>query len=187
MTDQGRSPWQAAIERLLQDHGVLPDLGELVALKCDRDHLLACLAVLRDPDAELDTVTFWTGRDQRRLRAFISQLAECANQIESVNQGPFRGLLAETSNAALVDLPQQLRTYTEALQMAAYIGGRKKPGPQTRLFALVDYVIAQTGQPHDREVSSLVSAIMNREYSVEAHRQWRYEHYDRLKTLLKQG
>lgn len=174
------------IEKILQEVGASKELERLVDQKCDRMTVLAALAWLHHLDPKLDILDFWTGRKRRRLKGLPQRLNEVAAEVESLNARPFRALLAARAGAAeLVALDDTLRRYAAVCQnLLDEVSDQKHLHRDMAVATLVRHVVISTGQFHDSEVSALVSAVLQRDYSTKAHQAWRLKKYSRLAGAL---
>lgn len=174
------------IEKILREAGASPDLDRLVDRKCDRMAVLAALAGLHHLDRKLDALDFWTGQARRPLKGLPRRLNELAAEVELLNARPFRALLAERAGAAeLVALSDTLRRYAAVCQnLLDEVSDQKHLHQDMALATLVRHVFLSTGRVHDHEVSVLVSAVLQKEYSTKVHQEWRLKKYGRLAHAL---
>jgi hypothetical protein len=134
-----------------------------------------------------DDSDYWTGLDRKTLGRLLPRLARWAEQIESINSKPFRALLAETSRATLLALPEDLRRYRHAIaDFLREVSRRTHFTRQVAIAALVQHVVDRTRRFHDERVAALVAAVCDDTYSADAHKQWRVKNYKRLAAVLDQ-
>lgn len=192
--DAARRRWVAkssTIESVLEDHGALQHLQALVDAGCKRNEVMSLLEF-----------AFWTDEswmqlvemDLPRFKREIRQIRQCADIIDRLNRSdliyhvsieirlPWPAELHKYQT-----LPGQLREYADALDSLRRVFG---PKSRPRLHAwkawIVALVMEDTKAPHDREVSSLIGAVLDDpKYSEKAHQKWRLDHIDHIKLMRK--
>jgi len=179
------------IERVLQDHAALPQLQALAAAGCDRVELIAALDLSFLADESWETLV---DMDLRAFKRAIAQIRDCAGMIDRLNCSHLMHHLSlETRDPRFVGLhasptlPEQLRVYANLLDSVREERGPDHPiGRNTWKAWVVAIVTQDTKRPHDREVSSLIAAILDdSKYSESAHREWRLKHKDGVKMMRK--
>jgi hypothetical protein len=169
-------------ERVLEDYAVLPHIQTLVDSGCDRNEIILFveLAFLAD-----DSWKTLVDMDLKAFKGSIKEIRDCAAIIDRLNRTELiYHLSIETRDAQFVGLhesptlAERLREYASKLDSLRHLFG---PDQCLKLHAwkasIVARVIEDTKDPHDLEVSSLIAAALDDpEYSVGAHKQWRFRH-----------
>src|ERR1700676_3532140 len=77
-------------------------------------------------------------------------------------------------------LPDQLRGFANAIEHSGgLLGPKRKIRGHAWKARIVAMVIKETRKPHDREVSTLIAAVLDKaKYSEKAHQEWRRKHQD---------
>lgn len=178
-------------ERALEEHAALPSLQTLVDSGCDRSELISYMEVAFMADDSWKTLV------DMNLRAFkgsIKKIRDCAGVIDRLNRSELiYHMSIEAKDARFVGihesptLPVRLREYADKLDWLRHVFGPKR---NIRLNAwrgwIVAVVMENTEKPHDREVSSLIAAVLNdSQYSESAHRAWRSKHIDVIDAMRK--
>ena len=142
-------------------------------------------------------MTTWKTLVDMNLRAFkgsIKKIRDCAGVIDRLNRSELiYHMSIEAKDARFVGihesptLPVRLREYADKLDWLRHVFGPKR---NIRLNAwrgwIVAVVMENTEKPHDREVSSLIAAVLNdSQYSESAHRAWRSKHIDVIDAMRK--
>jgi len=176
---------------VLRDHAALQHLQALVDAGCKRNEVMSLLEL-----------AFWTDESWKqlvdmglpRLKREIRQIRNCANIIERLNRSDLvYHVSIEIQLPQFVavrkspTLPEQLREYANALDSLRRVFG---PKSRPRLHAWKAWIVAvvteDTKAPHDREVSSLIGAVLDDpKYSEKAHQKWRLDHIDHIKLMKK--
>ncbi len=172
------------IEQLIRDHEASNDLVELVDDGCNRRRLLLYLDFLRNPyrDFQDDWETFFGVGDRKTAQRTAERFRGIADEIERIND---RGLfswwlrLTDPKLRKFIELPNLIRRYSQILEAPSKI----KPKKQHPIFnavqaTLVKYVKLKTGRSHDRQVSALISAVLDKSYTEDDLRSWRHQHKD---------
>jgi len=155
------------------------DLKALVADGCGRNRLRCLIKVFVDRSLADDSWINFCGMSLRKLRRSLEALRRCADATEAINRGFVVSFVStDPSYRWLRNLPMLLRRYAKQLELLTRIHGPKKHPLQHFLKAnLVTYVRQTTGKWHDREVSNLISAVLNKpSYDEVSHRMWRRNH-----------
>lgn len=140
-------------------------------------------------------LAFWTdeswkqlvGMSLPRFRREINRIRQCADLVDRLDrselvyhatievQPPQFAEILKTSA-----LPQQLRGYADALDSLRTLYGPKlKRRRHAWKASIVAVVMEDTKACHDREVSSLVGAVLSDpEYFEKTHQKWRLDHTD---------
>ncbi len=178
------------VERTLKDHAVDADLEALVDAGCNRNQILDLLqlAFLADESWERQVKKM----DLRQFKAAITQIRDCANIIDRLNESTLvRRASTELAIPQFVSLRQsptlaeQLREYAGKMDLLRAVP-RAKTGMHTWKALIVTVVTKHTKQPHDREVSSLISAVLPKSnYSLAAHVAWRLKHEPTIAMMRK--
>jgi len=167
-------------------------LQALVDAGCKRNEVMSLLEL-----------AFWTDEswkqlvemDLPRFKREIRQIRHCADIIDRLNRSDliyhasiesqlpqFVGLHKSRT------LPEQLREYADALDSLRRLFG-PKPKPRRHAWKawIVGVVTEDTKAPHDRDVSSLIGAVLDDpEYSEKAHQKWRLDHTDLIELMRNQ-
>lgn len=176
-------------EDVLREHSALGDLTDLVNAGCKRDQIIGLL-----------DLAFWTDESWQKLvgmrlprfKREIAQVRSCADILERLNSSELIYHAAiEIQLPQFVDihktpsLSDQLHAYADGLDyLRKYFGPKRNPREQAWKARLVAIVIADTKTPHDREVSSLIAAVLeNPKYSEKAHQTWRLGHANLISLM----
>ena len=168
------------IEQILKECGALGYLESLVREDCDRDQILAMLVTLqRCP--QIDAWEFLAKTDLQTLKRKIAKIRNVARDIERLNStflSAFRTSLGFSFQEKFQRIPFILEWYATVLDVQrGFFGPKQHPMEEAAKAHLVLTVEITTGKPHDKEVSGLIAAVMNRpNYSEGDHGQWRYNH-----------
>jgi hypothetical protein len=172
------------IERALEEYGALPHMQTLVAAGCKRDEILAAmkLAFLADESWEKQVKM-----NLRTLKGSIAQIRHCSRIIDRLNASEliYRASIEYRipQSVGLRESPtlaQRLREYADMLDWLRHVfGPERNIRRHTWKGWIVAIVMEDTKRPHDREVSSLIAAVLDdSRYSESAHRAWRSKHTD---------
>lgn len=174
---------------MLREHVALRHLQTLINAGCKREEVLSLLEL-----------AFWTdeswkqlvGMDLPRFKGEIRQIRHCADIIDRLNRSDliYHASL-EIQYPQFVELsksrtlPEQLREYADSLDSLRRVFG---PKPKPRRHAWKAWIVAvvteDTKAPHDREVSSLIGAVLDDpEYCEKAHQKWRLDHTDLIERM----
>jgi hypothetical protein len=162
------------------------DLKALCDAGCDREEILWLLAGCYSGPA-FAPITKLLGRGDRALRSALQSIRNCADLIANLNQQPF-GAFAHgmASSFSILQLPHTLNEYASLIQDATVAFGH---GSYWYLHLakarLVDYVTSVTGGVHDRQVSSLIDAMVHPKggYSESDQAKWRSRYYEDFRGL----
>jgi hypothetical protein len=167
------------IERVLKDYYVLPDLKALVDDGCDRTRVVALLSLSFLTDESWKALV---GMELRQLKTAIEKIKSCADLIDDLNHSELVTRAFDAHDPSFAEirqpptLPDRLNEYAKAIEEQTLNQG---PTHKTWLDAwkaqLVAMVLEGTGREHDREVSSIIAAVLRCEYSEKAHQAWRLE------------
>jgi hypothetical protein len=182
------------VKRLLKEHNATIDFSRLIDLGCSEESLLQMLVWIGPYAEREDSQDALTGFDRAKLKTVLQRMRTCADDLDVL----LRLGLTETLLTAgpptdievhLPHVPLMLRLYANYVQGVI---GTRELHPRTHfkrnigISGLVHYVKQRTGKLHDKEVSSLISAVLNRpKYNDVAHRQWRYKHTDLIQLNQK--
>jgi hypothetical protein len=179
------------VENILKSHGALDNLNALESAGCNRVHLLTAL------DLAFFAKDSWgvlVGMDLRRFKVVIREIRNCAVSIERLYRSELVYRLSVEQRDPLFvrihetpTLPDQLRQFASAIEHHNKIHGPKlKIRGHTWKAWIVAMVITDTQKVHDREVSSLIGAVLDdKEYSEKAHQEWRRKNRDLLEIMIK--
>jgi hypothetical protein len=175
----------AAVERVLEP-AVAADLKALCDAGCDREEILWLLkgAYAGPAFAPIERLF---GRQGRALTSARESITNCADLIANINQHPFGILVSATVwGHDLLQLPARLREYASLIQEGskAFRHGSHWYLHLTKA-RLVDHVRAFTGDVRDRQVSSLINAVLQPEagYSEADQAMWRSRYYQDFSGL----
>jgi hypothetical protein len=179
------------VQRVLVDNAADPQLESLVHAGCDRARLMAALELAFLTDESWETLV---GMDLRQFKVAVTQIKDCADTIDRLN----RSELIYRAAIYLYDpcfagvgqpptLPVRLREYAKAVESL-----REKLGPGHKIWLhvwkaqLVAIVLEATSDPHDREVSAIIAAMLNSpRYSEKTHQAWRLGHREIIEQERK--
>lgn len=170
------------LERVLIDHAADSQVESLVSAGCDRVGLMALLELVFLTDESWKTLA---GMDLRAFKAAVKQIKACAGIVERLNCSDLiYRMSVERRDSRFIGvrqpptLPDRLREYAKAIEsLPRIIGPKLKITLHAWKARLVAIVMDQTGKTHDREVSSLIAAVLdNPKYSEKAHQDWRRKH-----------
>src|SRR6267154_1686462 len=155
-----RKKFLSAVERILRDHAADPDLQTLVDAGCNRDELVFALDLAFLADESWKEIV---GMDLRAFKTAIARIRDCAGVIDRLNRSELICRMSiEQSDPRFVGLhepptiPERLRAYAELLDTLPRVYGPKRRIRGHAWKAWVTAIVmAETGKPHDREVSSL--------------------------------
>jgi hypothetical protein len=183
----------AGVEKRLADAGASPDFDHLVGLGCRRDDLFSALLWI-GPFAELeDTQAALTGFSRSRLKTVLNRMRACADEVEVLlGLGHSQSLLSGGPPSDLARelplVPTNLRIYAGYVEAVSADSSLRPRSSFTRNIGkahLVMLVKSVTGRYCDKEVSGLISAVLDRPaYHAQTHRQWRHEHSKEMSTPL---
>jgi hypothetical protein len=183
----------ADVVRRLGESGASPDFDHLVGLGCRRDVLLDFLVWI-GPCAQIeDSQAALTGYPRSKLKTVLNRMRKCADEVEVlVSLGHTNSLLSGRLSFPLSKevlwIPADLRLYADYIESIMRVPSLHPRSHLTRNIAVSNLVMAvktTTGRFHDREVSALISAVLDRpNYDELAHRQWRSEHSDLLSAWM---
>jgi hypothetical protein len=132
-----------------------------------------------------DTQKALAGFSRSARITVLKRMRACADDVERLlTLGLSEPLLSPRPDPEFASnlsfLPHMLRLYADYVKD---VSARSASHPRshftrnTSMFFLVCHVKGATGSYKDKEVSSLISAVLNRaSYDDTAHKQWRYEH-----------
>ncbi len=188
------TPWGCVVmvsrvEAMLKDHAAIPHVKELVNAGCERGEIIALLEL-----------AFWTDESWQQLiemnlprfKREISQIRHCAGILDRLNRSELiYHASIELRLPQFVEihksptLPGQLRTYADGLDLLRKVLGPKaRPRWHAWKAWIVALVTEDTKAPHDREVASLIGAVLNLpDYSEKAHQRWRLDHIDLIELM----
>ena len=179
------------IEKVISEHSATLALEKLISCGCTREELLFRLLLLHSKTTASNTWQRLIGMERRQIKSATSGLARCAGQVARINRSQVFMLLCQKAPAVweslyprirepgiegmIAKLPLILCTYEKTLEQCSK---EFQPGKRFNLHAakeeFVKYVCAKTGKPHDREVSAMISAMLDDDnYSPDDHLQWR--------------
>lgn len=125
------------------------------------------------------------GMDLRKFRTAIRQIRNCADDIDQLNRSELIHRVSfehRDPRFARVHesptLPDQLREYANLIESLRLVYGPKQKVTMNAWKAwIVAIVTDDTRKNHDREVSSLIAAVLDdSRYSEKAHQAWRLKH-----------
>ena len=169
------------IEKVLKEHEAWRDLHRLVRSNCDRDELLLLLVLIGPYSAIADSPGMRLQFDRHKLKTLIGRLQRCADEIERLFPHRLNLPLPISVPGAdlLSDVPLNLRFYAQGLlHLFRFKEFRVRSHFYRQLAsaALIHYVKQKTGTFHDKEVSALISAVLDRpNYGAQNHIQRRRE------------
>jgi hypothetical protein len=174
----------AGVERRLADHAVSQHLDHL-SLNCKRDDLLDTLVWI-GPYAEIeDSQAALVGFPRAKLKTVLKRMRRCAEDVDILlGLGHTESLLsggpASPLEKELPWVPTNLllyADYVEGIMDDSSLHPRSHFTRNIGISHLIAYVKVATSRFCDKEVSALISAILDRpDYDEQAHRQWRAEH-----------
>lgn len=191
---KGRLDWLSGaseeVRRDLREHGAMKEFDRLVHLGCDSTELLGLLILIGPYAVAADGhhVVF----DRHEVKTVAKRLQQSADDVDRFLSRsrcvPLPGHDSEVEKQ-FGDLPSSQRL------CAAYILGlskRKEFKPRSHFYrdcgiaALVHYVKRKTRHPKDKEVSSLISAVLHRDTSnAKSHSTWRNKHKPLILQAMK--
>jgi hypothetical protein len=169
-------------EDALADHVADSDLRALVEGGCSRAELLGLLELAFLTDESWKKLL---GVDLRKIKATMKQINKCADEIDQLNRSELiHRLSIEHRDPRFVrihespTLPDQLRKYASLIESLPQVFGPKHKVTMNAWKAWIVATISEdTGKNHDREVSSLIAAVLDdSSYSEKAHQAWRLKH-----------
>jgi len=181
----------STVENILKSHGALDDLNALENAGCSRVHLLTALDLAFFAKESWEVLV---GMDLRRFKAVIREIRDCAVSIERLYRSELICRLSIEHRVSLFvrihetpTLPDQLRGFASAIKHYSKIHGPKlKIRGHAWKAWIVAMVITDTEKVHDREVSSLIAAVLDdQDYSQKAHQEWRRKHRDLVDIMTK--
>ena len=193
------------VELLLREHGALQAFNDLTSAGCDRVVLHSTLHMIHSDFPGFDSVKRLTGLDRKGLKAAIKRFRRVALEIQAINLEHFGlTLLPPSSFTSLGNLPTMLETYAKLLERRplTLLGRVRNPVLHYQKFCLTRHVIESShdNKPHDEEVAAIVDAVLPpgkrrndkksgtgqpKTYDAVAHKQWRFEYYEKLARLLE--
>jgi hypothetical protein len=184
----GEKP-RSEVESALDEHVALPALQALEDAGCNREELVGALGL------SFLVNESWKGLVDMDLRGFkraIKHIRDCADTIEQLNRSELiYRLSVEHRDAGFVGLhesptlPERLRKYANLLDHRRQLFGPKRNfrGHAWKAW-IVAIVTEDTGSPHDREVASIIGAILApQKYPEKAHQAWRLKHQDFIEMM----
>lgn len=177
------------VEHVLQDHKALPHLAILVDAGCNRGELLAAMEISFLADESWPKLV---GMDLRAFKTALVLIKHCARMIDRLNRSELIYRLSiEHRKPWFVGLhesptlPERLREYATQLDSLRGVYGPKLKVRQHAWKAwVVAMVTEETRKPHDREVSSLIAAVLDdSKYTERAHQAWRLKHSDLIEMM----
>jgi hypothetical protein len=177
-----RRRFQFEVESVLDEHNALDHVQALADAGCDRIEVLSLLEW-----------AFWTaeswkelvGMDLRAFKALTSEIRNCAGKIERLEKSELMyHLRYELPNSSFERLREQpvlstrLRDFASLLDDArTHVGPKRRPRLNAWKARVVATVSTRTGRVCDREVSAIISAILQEtNYTEKAHQTWRLKH-----------
>jgi hypothetical protein len=158
------------------------DLNDLVKAGCAEDSLLYRLAAIADcHDRRLRPKA--AGITQYRIRTASGKLHEAADLLDRLERA-FAPLKMESlNNQQLVDSLRRKARELEKL-LPALVRRNRLSLENASLCSLIGYVDRMTGRHHDREVSSLIGAVLGKGSYVATHlAQWRSKYQTEIDLL----
>jgi hypothetical protein len=191
---KGRLDWLSGareeVSRDLREQGAIKEFDRLVHLGCDSTELLGLLICIGPYAVAADGhhVVF----DRHDVKTVVKRLQQSANDVERFLSRS-RGVPLPGHDSGVEkqfgDLPSAQRL------CAAYIlalSKRKEFKPRFHFYrdcgiaALVHYVKRKTRHLKDKEVSSLISAVLHRDsYDAQSHSTWRNKHKPLIFQAMK--
>jgi hypothetical protein len=170
------------VERVLAVHAADTQLRTLVDGGCSRSELIGLLDLAFLADESWKSLV---GMNLRKLRATIRQIKDCAASIDRLNRSDLIHRVSleyrDIRFASVHESPtlaDRLRDYANLIESL-----RQDYGPKRRVSMnawkawIVAIVTEDTRKNYDREVSSLIAAVLdNPKYSDKAHQAWRLKH-----------
>ena len=188
-----------SIANVIENGGEQPSLTALCAEGCD-EHFLLFLLHPFSPTPVFETLTgiFYTSGPRNattlfksnpgQVKRLLQQLDKIADDIESLNKSFEYGWVLPISGPELNRfwlLPETIRHYTRFMKDLGKYFGRGSEGVHNLNKAMVTaYVNRETKRFHDKEVSALIGAVMEKSYAETDHKTWRNKHYKRFETLF---
>jgi hypothetical protein len=174
----GRKRTVLDADRVLDDLSAKTSLAALERYGCRRDELLALLQVAFMTD---ETWKDLVGMDLRALRAALRQIKSCADVIERLNHSVLiNSVSLELRYPQFVDihkrptLSTRLQAYAGSVESLLRLFGPKlRPMMHGWKTLLVATVMEDAGRPCDKEVSAIMAATLQADYSEKAHQKWR--------------
>jgi hypothetical protein len=173
--------FQFEVERVLAEQS-LDYVQALADAGCDRTELLSLL------ELEFWTHESWSelvGMDLRAFKVLISEIRNCAGRIKRLEESELMyHLRFELPNSPFERLREQpvlstrLREFASLLDAArAQVGPKRRPRLNAWKARVVATVSTRVGRVCDREVSAIISAILQEpNYTEKAHQTWRLKH-----------
>jgi hypothetical protein len=177
------------VKEVLDDYATLPDLQALQDAGCNRTEIVVALSLAFLADSSWKQLL---GVDLRAFKRAIRNIRICADAIEKLNRSELVYRLSiEHRDTEFVGvheyptLPGRLRHYAGLLDHRRHLLGPKR---NVRGHAWKAWIVAivteDTGHPHDREVASLIAAILKVDkYSEKAHQAWRLKSLDFIEIM----
>ncbi len=187
MTDSPEStkrqlPATQDVEAILRKDAYAPkELQNLVSKGCNREAILVFLSLLPNPPVK-DTWEEALGFDDpKKAHRLAERIRKCAREVGSLESDYFRILVVELLQTSIPHLASTLCSVADLLQAVRKSAGPKKhPLRNAVICLLVSYVKETTGRYYDKEVSALLSAVLDNDvYDKSRHGRWRREHCPR--------
>jgi hypothetical protein len=193
---------KAVLESEIESHMATPALERLIDAGCDRDALLRALGVSCGKPVCFTLDGWFTkpgplsirnlyglgSRDFTRLKVLLRQSAKAIAEINRT-RAEFGILLTTPHLKMFWGIPNLLWGYVSLLDLAAErLAGGAHYYRNLGKGILTLHVKQRAHRSHDKEVSSLLSAVCNLDgYDANSHRTWKREHkelLDRLSPLV---
>jgi hypothetical protein len=179
------------VERILRDHVAEPALQALVDAGCNRDELISALGLAFLTNESWKELA---GMNLRGFKATIARIRDCAGVVERLNRSDLIYRVSiEQPDPRFVGLhepptiPERLRAYANLLDtLPSLYGPKRKIRGHVWKAWVIAIVMTDTKKPHDREVASIMAAVLDDSgYSVGAHQAWRLKHSNVIEMTTK--
>lgn len=176
MSPPGMNDVESFVQELDATIGAHAAFERLVLLKCNRGGLVDGLKKVRKAHATCPL-------SKASLAANLSHLEAAKQSLQWLKATDLAFLFFRKRNE-LKNLPTDLEKLVERLRRFHKLAEKKENFAYALArAALVRAVVHATTKPRDEEVSVLVAAVTNSDYSTEAHREWRHRHKALIKEL----
>ena len=186
-TRRSSRPGATVEQRLQEDPGASKAVERLVKDGCERDQLQNRLHLLADIGkgafTGLESFELWFGQNRKQFKRTTQKIRDWASIIEGLNRLPYARLEEQQVRELMDRLPVQLRQYADFLdaKAAGLVQPRQRWTEHITRFSLTHYVIERTPRPHDPEVATLISVLLNKPgYSANEQKTWRATYYGRF-------
>ena len=145
-------------------------------------HLLGDIG--KGPFTGLEAFELWFGQNRKQFKRTTQKIRDWASIIEGLNGLPFARLEEQQVRELMDRLPVQLRQYADFLdaKAAGLVHPRQRVTEHGFRFNLAHYVIERTKSPHDPEVATLISVLLDKPgYSADEQKTWRAKYYDQFR------